>query len=59
MSNDNKNAVKSSLLVGGAFAAFWGVLAWLLDANGVWSVMWQMFLLGLAVGLVTTVYPEE
>lgn len=56
LSKDNKDAVISSMLVGIAYALFWGSLAYITD-NKVASPVWVGLgagIIGLITGLLTT-----
>lgn len=59
MKNENKEALKSSVLVGVAFAAFWYALVSLCNPPMAWVGCIVGGVAGLLLGLMTTWYPEE
>ena len=56
LSAKNKDAIKSSVMVGVSFAVFW--YAWSEHVSPL-LVSGVMFVVGLVLGLVTTWYTEE
>lgn len=61
LSDKNKDAIKSSVMVGVSFAVFWYGLvsyAWIEHVSPL-LVSGVMFVVGLVLGLVTTWYTEE
>lgn len=59
LSNDNKEAVKSSVMVGVAYAMFLGGIMLSTGKEHWCYVALGGFLLGLSTGLLTTCYTED
>ena len=61
LSDKNKDAIKSSVMVGVSFAVFWyGLVSYACSEHvSPLLVSGVMFVVGLVLGLVTTWYTEE
>lgn len=59
MKNENKEALKSSVLVAVAYAAFWYGITLLVNPPMAWVGGVIGGISGLLLGLMTTWYPEE